>query len=453
VNAVPPSSSSIPDEVSDGIGEIAFAIPSAEAAGRIDLLFEVGQAINTWYHFGPTLENPVPHWFEFLFDGRTGAQLFDADRDGLVEQVRLHLIDGERGDTDLAADGTLGVQSLAAASATAPPPGGQPLRIRGTARSDQIVVSWDEAAAEIVAYRNGQLLGRFAAGPIREVIVSALAGNDRVIVDPQFPLPIRVYGGPGDDALTGGAADDVLIGGPGNDRLDGRSGNDRLLGGPGNDRLFGDEGDDVLIGGRGNDRIVGGAGNDRGYGGPGSDTLLGGPGDDLLRGSAGNDVLFGGPGNDRLFGDAGRDRLFGGIGIDQLTGGPGRDVRSDPDAGVPAVPVATSAALPATALADPFDVNDDGSVTPLDLLLIINQLNAASTARPPGGSTGDVNRDGLLTPLDALRMVNRLNRVGDDVQADGELANEDQPFPVDPIGDLLEDVLDTLARDAAGKIV
>ena len=277
VASVAPADSSVPNDVIRSLGEMNFAITPASEARHVDVLFEVGQAINTWYQFGPTSENSVPHWYEFLFDGRTGAQLFDVDQDGLVEQVRLHLIDGARGDTNLVADGTIQVQSLAAASATASPPGGQPLQISGTGQSDQIVVSWDEGAAEIVAEVNGQLVGRFAVGPIREVIVLALAGDDRVIIDEHFPLPVHVYGGDGNDTLLGGAGDDVLVGGPGNDRLEGRSGSDHL------------------------------------------------------QGDAGDDVLLGGPGNDHLFGGSGQDQLFGGMGSDQLMGGPGQDQHSDPD--------------------------------------------------------------------------------------------------------------------------
>lgn len=55
----------------------------------------------------------------------------------------------------------------------------------------------------------------------------------------------------------------------------------------------------------------------------------------------------------------------------------------------------------------PTDVNRDGRVTPLDALLVINHLNAASwnqSFRP------DVNNDNTVTPLDILRIINHLNR-------------------------------------------
>lgn len=52
--------------------------------------------------FGPTSDNAVPHWYEFDYDGETGAQL-----NGSV--VDLYYVDGERGDADLQVDGKIKV--------------------------------------------------------------------------------------------------------------------------------------------------------------------------------------------------------------------------------------------------------------------------------------------------------------------------------------------------------
>jgi Ca2+-binding RTX toxin-like protein len=163
-----------------------------------------------------------------------------------------------------------------------------------------------------------------------------------------------LFGGLGDDLLSGdgvalggsqGGGDDRLDGGPGNDALYGdaqydhggafRGGDDALCGGAGDDRLYGDA-DYALSGSErvdmpatapaamqgGSDRLDGGSGSDillgdlehlgdqaRG----GRDYLVGGAGNDLLYGDArkmsddahgGDDVLVGGTGDDRLFGDA-----------------------------------------------------------------------------------------------------------------------------------------------------
>jgi hypothetical protein len=65
------------------------------------------------------------------------------------------------------------------------------------------------------------------------------------------------------------------------------------------------------------------------------------------------------------------------------------------------------------------DVNDDGRVSPLDALAIINSLNAEGTRQLPSDSVGqtarlfyDVNRDGFISPRDALQVVNYLNAGG-----------------------------------------
>lgn len=106
-------------------------------------------------------------------------------------------------------------------------------------------------------------------------------GNDVLTVDDaNGPMPpAQLYGGEGDDILTGSAADDLLDGGPGNDTLFGRGGNDILLGGPGND---------ILVGGPGTDQI---------FGGDGDDIIVWNPGDgsDIVEGEGGqNTLLFNG---------------------------------------------------------------------------------------------------------------------------------------------------------------
>ena len=85
---------------------------------------------------------------------------------------------------------------------------------------------------------------------------------------------------------------------------------------------------------------------------------------------------------------------------------------------------AMSQPIPGTAAfrnsANRFDVNDDGFVSPLDALMVINELNARGAHSlfdnltiPAHTSVYlDVNGDDMLTPLDALLIVNRLNAGG-----------------------------------------
>ncbi|MEZ6086842.1 MAG: dockerin type I domain-containing protein [Pirellulaceae bacterium] len=66
-----------------------------------------------------------------------------------------------------------------------------------------------------------------------------------------------------------------------------------------------------------------------------------------------------------------------------------------------------------------FDVNNDGHVSPIDALSVINQLNQTGAMSLAGeaGSAGfsrrsfvDVNGDQFVTPMDALLVINALNR-------------------------------------------
>ena len=109
---------------------------------------------------------------------------------------------------------------------------------------------------------------------------------------------VQAFGGSGDDTISLDESNGVLpaaqlFGGRGNDMLTGGSGADQLFGGSGNDTLNGGAGDDRLYGGAGNDVVVGGKGTDTAFLGAGNDTFIWNPGD-------GNDVVDGGRGFDTL---------------------------------------------------------------------------------------------------------------------------------------------------------
>ena len=103
-----------------------------------------------------------------------------------------------------------------------------------------------------------------------------------------------IWGGSGNDRLTGNNAENQLLASSGNDTLDG---------GAGNDGLFGSFGDDTLDGGDGNDSLDGSFDDDTLDGGEGNDTLTGGPGNDLFRfepGDGSDTITDFGTGNNRL---------------------------------------------------------------------------------------------------------------------------------------------------------
>ncbi len=56
---------------------------------------------DVYYKFGSTPNNPAPHWYEFNFNGETGAErLPNGD-------ILLHFVDGKRGDNDLTENGRI----------------------------------------------------------------------------------------------------------------------------------------------------------------------------------------------------------------------------------------------------------------------------------------------------------------------------------------------------------
>ncbi len=81
---------------------------------------------------------------------------------------------------------------------------------------------------------------------------------------------------------------------------------------------------------------------------------------------------------------------------------------------------------------NPHDVNGDGSVSPIDVLLVINELNQSGIRDLGSGGKGggegeaskkyfiDTNNDGKLTPQDALMVINRLNNRGGNGGGGGE---------------------------------
>ena len=100
----------------------------------------------------------------------------------------------------------------------------------------------------------------------------------------------------------------------------GGSGNDFITGSSARDNLAGNDGDDVIWGRDGNDYIEGNDGNDWLFAERGADELFGGKGDAILHSWTGGDRLFGGEGDDRLHyvNTNAQTHLTGGLGADQF---------------------------------------------------------------------------------------------------------------------------------------
>lgn len=61
-------------------------------------------SIVSYYKYGPEPGAPADHWYEFLFDGTTGAEIF---HETAQTRIVIHLCDGLRGDDDLTANGRI----------------------------------------------------------------------------------------------------------------------------------------------------------------------------------------------------------------------------------------------------------------------------------------------------------------------------------------------------------
>lgn len=90
-----------PENVELPYGVIGFTITGLAADGdcsTVILEFPRNTAINTYYKYGPTQANPADHWYEFMYNGQTGAKI---NHTATNTEITLHLCDGLRGDSDL----------------------------------------------------------------------------------------------------------------------------------------------------------------------------------------------------------------------------------------------------------------------------------------------------------------------------------------------------------------
>ena len=213
------------------------------------------------------------------------------------------------------------------------------LRVHGSYEDDYVDVSGiTNAAGEAIIELNGGDDTLFASNP---TVIRGGDGDDTI----RATTAVEVHGGRGDDEIRIDAGDGTaaIYGGAGDDTLTGsRSGDFLMSGGDGNDFLYvrgrmthasdvagqvrGDDGKDVIYGSRGDDDLWGGPGMDRIVGGAGNDTIRGGGSSDTIIGGAGDDLVYAGPGDDTVRGRDGDDRLHGGKGDDLLVGSRGADI-------------------------------------------------------------------------------------------------------------------------------
>ena len=109
-----PASGGSPAGVDFPVEFFSFVVETTSPGDATTVTFDLpaGLSPTTYYRFGPTPDQRADHWYEFLYDGTTGAEI-------LADRIVLHLVDGQRGDDDLTADGTIvdaGAPAIAAVS-------------------------------------------------------------------------------------------------------------------------------------------------------------------------------------------------------------------------------------------------------------------------------------------------------------------------------------------------
>lgn len=97
-----PSESDTPADAQFPFGFFDFSIDGLDPgeAVSITLILHNAGSIDKYYKYGPTPDNKLPHWYDFSFDGQTGAQI-----NGNI--ITLHFVDGLRGDEDLTVNGSI----------------------------------------------------------------------------------------------------------------------------------------------------------------------------------------------------------------------------------------------------------------------------------------------------------------------------------------------------------
>lgn len=91
--AVPPPAGG-PTTMDFPYGFFTFTVRNAKSPPvetAVKLYLAAGVTPTTYYKYGPAPSDPNPHWYEFRYDGETGAEISN-------NVVTLHFVDGRRGD-------------------------------------------------------------------------------------------------------------------------------------------------------------------------------------------------------------------------------------------------------------------------------------------------------------------------------------------------------------------
>jgi hypothetical protein len=93
-----------PDAIDFSYGLFGFTINGIGYGNSttLKLYFPAGVDLETYYKYGSTPDNQTDHWYEFMYDGETGAEIDDTNK-----IITLHFTDAQRGDDILTQDGMI----------------------------------------------------------------------------------------------------------------------------------------------------------------------------------------------------------------------------------------------------------------------------------------------------------------------------------------------------------
>lgn len=97
-----PSPNDTPEDAEFPWGFFDFSIDGLERgeATLVTFFLQGNTTPEHYYKYGATTDNMNPHWYEFMYNGQTGAIING-------NTITLHFVDGQRGDEDLTANGTI----------------------------------------------------------------------------------------------------------------------------------------------------------------------------------------------------------------------------------------------------------------------------------------------------------------------------------------------------------
>lgn len=78
-----------------GFNVVGANIDDSVNTAVVQLTLPARQSPDQYFQYGPTLDNPAPHWHKFTFDGQTGADFPGGNK------MDLHFVDGGPGDSRL----------------------------------------------------------------------------------------------------------------------------------------------------------------------------------------------------------------------------------------------------------------------------------------------------------------------------------------------------------------